>query len=295
MKKILSAVLLLLLPTVAQPAIGTDPLGDWQLVWSDEFDDVNCTSEFPCSPDATKWIAREGNLWQNDPVDIPFYTSRLENVRVQNGSLIIETRKDAYGGKNYTSGSIDTYKKKHFQFGKLEIRAKGTSLVNNVDQAIWTLGASGPWGGLTTWPDYGEVDILEYFPGSSYWGHTKVSHAFHTQYKEQQLYESNLDARNWHVYSMEWDNTVIKILVDGVVKVTKNKTVDNDWPWMDPVFLLITTQLGSIGGGTIDDFNFPLQFEVDYVRYYQFGTPNPPNPPNPSPLIPSAPGKIRVN
>jgi hypothetical protein len=46
----------------------------------------------------------------------------------------------------------------------------------------------------------------------------------------------------------------------------------NNYPFQEPVALLLTTQVGSIGGGTLNS-NSTL-FEIDYVRYYQMETPN---------------------
>jgi beta-glucanase (GH16 family) len=214
MKKILLSVLLVLLPAVAQPA--------YFLSWSDEFDYPGCTAANPCAVDPSKWDASDGSRFQADPVDIPYYTSRLQNVCVQDGSLFIESRYESYKGYSYTSGNVDTFGKKGFQFGKLEVRARGTSAVNSVDQAIWVYNSSGSCGTIYT-DGGGEVDLLEFYPGSSYWN-GKVAQSFHTADHPQDPYETVLDAKQWHVYFMEWDNTSVRIGVDGVTKHTYAKS-----------------------------------------------------------------------
>jgi hypothetical protein len=97
-----------------------------------------------------------------------------------------------------------------------------------------------------------------------------------------------MDGRQWHTYFMEWDNTVLKLGIDGTVYKTVNKTTGTceDWPFQDPLFLLMTIQIGTIGGtGSINPAAFPLSFEIDYVRYYQLGA----TPPTPLSITTSSP------
>jgi hypothetical protein len=247
----------------------------YSLVWSDEFDTPGCTSVSPCAVDSSKWRASTGDRFQADPVDVAYYTSRLQNVRVQDGTLVIESRAESYGGKSYTSGNVETKTKRAFQFGKLEIRALGTSVVNSIDQALWTIGDSGPCGagGTSDQPAAGEIDILEYYPGSSssYWDKTRIGQNFHNLDHDPILNETTVNASAWHTYFLEWDNTAISVGVDGVTKHTYTKTSGTcgDYPWQDPVYLLMTTQVGTIGGGTLNS-NTAL-FTIDYVRYYKKG------------------------
>ncbi|GAA0877613.1 hypothetical protein GCM10009119_05810 [Algoriphagus jejuensis] len=57
---------------------------------------------------------------------------------------------------DYTSSSINTDGKFHFQYGVLEVRAKiDTSM--GMWPAIWTLGINNPW------PANGEIDIMEFY------------------------------------------------------------------------------------------------------------------------------------
>jgi len=56
----------------------------WKLVWSDEFD-------YEGLPDPSKWSHEIGYVRNNE---LQYYTeSRFENVKVENGLLIIETKK----------------------------------------------------------------------------------------------------------------------------------------------------------------------------------------------------------
>ena len=59
----------------------------WTLLWSDEFD-------YSGPPDPDKWVYEYGML-RNE--EAQYYTSRLENVEVTEGCLVITARKENYG------------------------------------------------------------------------------------------------------------------------------------------------------------------------------------------------------
>src|SRR5262245_15191509 len=70
--------------------------GQWRLVWADEFN-------YNGLPDPKKWgYDVGGHGWGNK--ELQYYTERRkENARVENGSLIIEARRDSWEGHEYTS------------------------------------------------------------------------------------------------------------------------------------------------------------------------------------------------
>jgi beta-glucanase (GH16 family) len=128
-----------------QPPAAEKP---YTLVWSDEFEKDGL-------PDNTKWnYDIGGNGWGNN--ELQYYTNRSENARVANGNLIIETKKESYSGKNYTSARLLTKGKAHWTFGKFEIKARLPS-GKGTWPAIWLLSANDP----LHWPDDGELDIME--------------------------------------------------------------------------------------------------------------------------------------
>ena len=66
------------------------------------------------SPDRCGWGNRE----------LEYYTQRPENVRVGNGHLIIEARKENRNGRNFTSARLVTKNKGDWQYGRVEVKAK---------------------------------------------------------------------------------------------------------------------------------------------------------------------------
>lgn len=243
----------------------------YQLVWSEEFDGTTL--------DLTKWSYETGgNGFGNQ--EKQYYTSRPENIRLENGSLVIEAKKETYGSNSYTSARINTRDKVSFTYGKMEARislpvGKGTW------PAYWMMGSSITYSG---WPLCGEIDIMEHIGSQP----TMISHAVHTSEKNGQKgnnwytrkYLDGLE-NNYHTYAIEWEKQAnegddnMSFYIDGVKSATiweqhVNSTVKM-WPFKSDFFFILNLAIGGTMGGAIDDaiFNNPVLMKVDYVRVYQ--------------------------
>lgn len=243
----------------------------YQLVWSEEFNGPTL--------DASVWnIETGGHGWGNQ--EKQFYTGRPENIRIEDGQLVIEARKEIYQSNSYTSARINTMNKKSFKYGKIEARislpgGKGTW------PAFWMLGANFP---TARWPLCGEIDIMEHAGSQA----TTIVHAVHTSEK------NGSRGNNWsfkktagnvenvfRTYAIEWEERAnegddnISFFIDGVKSTTLwephvNATVQQ-WPFKQEFFIILNIALGGTMGGTIDDtiFNTPVLMKVDYIRVYQ--------------------------
>jgi beta-glucanase (GH16 family) len=273
--RFLSALVLLLVllacgKKASSPPSGTPvtppppPLKPYQLVWSDEFDSTG-------SPDSTKWgYDTGGGGWGNN--ELEFYTdARPENARVENGNLVIEARKESYGGRNYTSARMLTKNKAEWTYGKFEIRARLPKGVGTWP-AIWILSGTEP----LVWPDDGELDIMEevgFNPNVIYGtAHNKMYNgAQGTQKGGNTLVPDAQDS--FHVYTIEWSTNEVDWYVDS----TKYFSYPdpgfgfNAWPYSSNFFLILNIAIGGNWGGQqgVDDAIFPQQMLVDYVRVYQ--------------------------
>ena len=243
----------------------------YQLVWSEEFDGTTL--------DLTKWNIETGDGgWGNNKKQ--YYTNRSENLRLEDGSLIIEARKEVYQSNNYTSARINSRDKVAYTYGKIEARislpsGKGTW------PAFWMMGSN-----ITSarWPLCGEIDIMEHVGSKP----TMISHATHTTEKNgskgNNWYFQKTVAdveNNYHTYAIEWEkqfnegDDCISFYIDGVKSTTiwephVNATVQQ-WPFKANFYVLLNLAIGGNMGGTIDDaiFNNPVIMKVDYVRIYQ--------------------------
>ncbi|WP_026261132.1 glycoside hydrolase family 16 protein [Spirosoma luteum] len=247
-------------PVATTPAVRT-------LVWADEFDK-------PGLPDSTKWgYDVGGNGWGNK--ELEYYTNkRTENARIENGKLIIEARKEAYKGSNYTSARLLTKGIAEWKYGRVEAMAKLPKGVGTWP-AIWMLGKKVA---TTGWPLGGEIDIMEHvgFDEGVVHGtvHTEAyNHVKGTQ-KGKQINVKNVTG-DFHLYAIEWTADQIDFFVDDQKYYSVQKAVlgntEPQWPFDQPFFLILNVAVGGGWGGQkgVDESIWPQRMEVDYVRVYQ--------------------------
>ncbi len=240
--------------------------GAYRLVWSDEFDGS--------ALDESNWTPQiGGNGWGNQ--EAQYYTDRSENLRVEDGCLVIEARKEQYEANEYTSARIYSKGKREFTYGKLEARISLPS-GGGLWPAFWTLGNRGGW------PNCGEIDIMEYVGNVP----NRILGTLHTikdksGSKSSRAYTglTNIE-NNFHVYGCEWTceekngKDVIRFYVDDVVYSEQvEEVIDDDeyWPFNRPNYFIINMAVGGTLGGKIDDgiWASPRLMKVDWVRVYQ--------------------------
>lgn len=239
--------------------------GAYQLVWSDEFEGT--------ALDETVWtIQTGGGGWGNQ--EKQYYTNRKENIRVENGNLIIEARKEEYDNNHYTSARIMSRDKKTFTYGKMEARISLPG-GGGLWPAFWMMGNSG------SWPKCGEIDIMEYVGNVP----NRILGTLHTTNdrsgsKSSRAYWGTNIEENYHVYGIEWTQEesngrdVIRFYVDDEVFSTQTESVIDNvdyWPFNRPHFFIINMAVGGTLGGDINDavFATPRLMKIDWVRVYQ--------------------------
>ena len=251
-------------PVIPPPIIPPPVQKPYQLVWSDDFNGTGL-------PDNTKWAYDIGGSgWGNN--ELEYYTdSRTENARIENGNLVIETRKESFSGKNYTSARLVTRAKAAWTYGRFDIRAKIPSGIGTWP-AIWLLSAHDP----LVWPDDGELDIMEevgFDPNKIYGtAHNKLYNgAQGTQKGSSMLVPTAQDS--FHLYSIEWTDVNINWSIDSIqyFTYTPPNYGGDVWPYVNNFYLILNIAIGGNWGGQhgVDDSIFPQQMLVDYVRVYQ--------------------------
>lgn len=236
-----------------------------ELIWSDEFDYVGL-------PDPQKWSYEVGLIRNNEP---QYYTKeRVDNARVENGSLIITALKEEYKGSKYTSASLITLGKCEITYGRIEMRAKLPHGIN-VWPAFWTLGTNIASVG---WPLCGEIDIMEY------WGtkpdsitaniHTGDYNSRKKNYRSGKIIYKN-PWEDFHIYALEWYPDRLDFFFDNTLfySYTKKGEGIGEWPFDAPQYLLINLAIADWKKPyekiPIDDSIFPLEYIIDYVRVYK--------------------------
>jgi beta-glucanase (GH16 family) len=254
--------------------------GNWEQVWSDEFD-------YEGLPDPERWVYEEGFIRNQE---LQYYTAgRKQNARVTDGRLIIEAHRESYpnprheaGSNNwrrgrahadYTSASLTTEGKGEWRYGRIEVRAK-LPQGRGVWPAIWMLGVNRSEVG---WPRCGEIDIMEYVGFEPDVIHANVhtaryNHTRGTGKGDRIQVEAPYD--RFHVYAVEWTPERMDFFLDEKKYFTYEKEPgagEAEWPFDQPFYLIVNLAIGGAWGGQrgIDEAIFPQRFEIEYVRVYR--------------------------
>lgn len=243
-----------------------------ELVWSDEFDTDG-------APDSNKWTFDIGDGtsqgipgWGNN--ELQYYTDRPENIVVQDGMLHITANKETFMGATYTSAKILTKGLYETKYGRFEARIK-LPWGKGLWPAFWMLGDDAD--GTVTWPNIGEIDIMEYrgqqptithgsVHGPGYSGATPIT-------KSYELTNDRFDT-GFHNFGIEWGENYINYYVDDVLynQITPADLPEGaNWVFNSNQFYIILNM--AVGGNFLEnpDLNtvFPQTMIVDYVRVYK--------------------------
>jgi beta-glucanase (GH16 family) len=261
-----------------KPAAHAAPSPDsYTLVWSDEFNKDG-------APDPANWTFEQGFVRNHEA---QWY--QPQNAYCENGCLVLEAKKEARPNPLYEQGSSDWRRKDpnieytsaclltrglhSWKYGRFEMRAR-IDIASGLWPAFWTLGEKGQW------PSNGEVDIMEYYRKS-----LLANIATGTGARGKALWYSHrtpidsLGGKEWasrfHIWRMDWDDTAIRLTVDGEVlqDVPLSKLDNGDGsgvnPFRQPHYILLNLALGGDNGGDLAKTAFPCKYEIDYVRVYQ--------------------------
>jgi len=239
----------------------------WNLVWKDEFDGH--------SLDLSKWEF-EVNAQGGGNNELQYYVTN--NVRLSDGLLIIEARKERYSGpggtRNYTSSRIRTKRKADWLYGRFEIRAK-LPTGKGMWPAIWMMPTDDHYGG---WPNSGEIDIMELVGHEPNKVHGTLHYGDAAHWKQHEGTNYTLAAGtfadDFHVFRFDWEPAAMRWYVDDRLYQTQTKwhTRTNAFPApFDQRFhLILNLAIGGNWPGNPDTTTgFPQAMVVDYVRVFK--------------------------
>lgn len=247
---------------------------DYQLVWSDEFDNNTI---------GTNWMVWSGYPSNNE---LQYYTSS-GNAEVKDGCLVLTARRQNSGSRKFTSGRVVSIQMVEFTHGLIEARIKMPKTAQGLWPAFWMMGNDA----LTkSWPYCGETDIVEVGSKTGFGGkeETYISSAIH--YGES-VSQHTQDVRGYfapysiqddfHIFGCKWTADSMAFYLDRNPKpyfrvyigskITKSKFFHK------PNFMLLNVAVGGDYTGIYDASNITAlpdagsegKMYIDWVRIYQ--------------------------
>ena len=261
-------------------------LGTFMMLFSCETDDTQTVATFTNlvledkfntdgAPNPNLWTAEigtgpNGDGWGNQ--ELQYYTDRSENLRVENGFLLITADREDFEGSPYTSARIITEGKFEQQFGRFEARIR-IPFGSGVWPAFWLLGNDCD---VNIWPQCGEIDVMENFGRNA----SEISGSVHgpgynagdAEGKEYELLEGRFDD-DFHIFGIEWGPDYVNYYVDSDLynQITREDIEDlgGEWVFDHPFYILLNLAVGGQPVGDPTNTEFPKTMYVDYVRVYQ--------------------------
>ena len=239
-----------------------DSSSPYILEWSDEFNGDKL--------DLTKWYyprrkrSDDGRYWTSDPRVNVIKDGTITLRGVVNDFLPSDTAK-------YLTGAIQSYK--DFGFGRYEVRAKLVD-ARGAWPAIWTVASSG------TWPDNGELDIMEHMNYDGFVFQTAHNHYNHIPgnasiYPIRSSHNNTIKKGEFNVYAMDVHDDRVDFFVNDKLTFSYPRVASLadqlQWPYSDHKYVfIIDMQFGGDWVGPIDASTLPAEMTIDYVRFYKF-------------------------
>lgn len=234
------------------------------LVWNDEFDGEALNESV--------WnyeLGTGSNGWGNN--EQQYYLK--ENTIVADGYLSIEAKKQFFGNRQYTSSRLTTKNKKSFKYGRVDIRA-ALPEGQGIWPALWMLGNDIS---TVSWPNCGEIDIMELVGGTAEGKSDKTVHGTvhwdnagsYASYGLSNSISTKF-SEEFHVFSLIWDDEKIRILRDDKQYMVITTTNPNMSEFHQEFFFIFNVAVGGRWPGSPDSTtDFPQKMWVDYIRVFQ--------------------------
>nr|WP_183602799.1 hemoblobin-interacting domain-containing protein [Paenibacillus phyllosphaerae] len=262
----------------------TQQLGNWELIWNDEFDGGTGANFDTNGVDLSKWGYQNGtgaeyglDGWGNN--EQQYY--QKDNIEVKDGHLVITAKKQTVNGKPYTSGRLWTSPTFSKTYGKFEARMKLPD-GQGIWPAFWMMPKDSEYG---AWASSGELDIMEArgrlpeeVAGTLHYGKTWPNNKADGGSYDFPEGES---ITGFHTYGVEWEPGEIRWYVDGKLFNTMNNWNSQGAgqpdkyafpaPFDKEFYMILNLAVGgNFDGGLIPpDSKLPAKMEVDYVRAYE--------------------------
>jgi len=266
---------------------------DYQLVWNMDF----TSSTLPAC-----WNI-ETNADGGGNNELQYYCDRGVSMGVEPTTgkhcLILTATKESLGGRDCTSGRVNTKNNLYYTYGKIEARIKFPNTANGLWPAFWQMGNNYDQVG---WPRCGETDLIELGHQNAFSKGTQDRYfngAMHVGAKWDAVW-SEAKSVTWpysvedtfHIVTMIWTPTSIDMYMDkeshpdldayfhANLEPNDDPNYDRSIVFGKPNFLIANLAVGGNFPGiyTISQItalaNGPRSMYIDWIRIYQRGDAN---------------------
>ena len=263
---------------------------DYQLVWNEDFTDATL--------DRQVWNI-EVNADGGGNNELQYYCEEGVSLGVEPTTgkkcLILTAAKQSAGGRDCTSGRVNTKGKMYYTFGKIEARIKFPQTANGLWPAFWQMGNNYDQVG---WPRCGETDLIELGHQNAFANGTQDRYfngAMHVGRRWDQVW-SEANSVTWdysvedtfHIVSMIWTPNSIDMYMDHVetpyfhadLEPNDDADYNRQLVFGKPNFVIANLAVGGNFPGIfavnqITALNDgPRAMYIDWIRIYQRGDEN---------------------
>lgn len=235
---------------------------EWELKWQEDFNEDSLDT---CVWGIMKRRQDASRKYHSgNPACYEFKDGKLVIRGIRNPDIIADTAE-------YLTGAITTEGKKAFSPpAKIEIRAK-LGEAKGAWPAIWML----PFKKENGWPDDGEIDIMEHLNYDNI-----VFQSLHSAYTKtvgknhpKRYVRPETEVEEFNVYGVEILSDYIRFTVNDKETLYYPK-VDSllnkgEFPFFRDWYLMLDMQIGGSWVGPVDPNDFPVEMEIDWVKYYR--------------------------
>ena len=236
--------------------------GEWRLEWSEEFEGAELDTAVwgyivPGKPD-----------WQVYQSSNPRCYELRDGVLVLKGIVNDDRSRDP---REYLCGGVWTSGKKSFGgVMKIAIRARLPKGAQGAWPALWIMPFDLPY----TWPDDGEIDLMERLNYDN-----RVYQTLHSRWIDTEGHRTDpmngtiveLDPAEWHTYEASVFPDRVELGIDGRTTLTYPKTAGGyQFPFFREYHIRMDMQIAGGWVGPVDPETLPAEMEIDWVRYYRF-------------------------
>jgi beta-glucanase (GH16 family) len=232
------------------------------------------------SLDPSIWETENGTETADYNNEQQTYTDRPENVRIEDGALVIEARAEQWNSRSYTSARINTRNAFSFTYGILEVDMKlphGTGSW----PAAWLMPSNDRYKQSNysdvsdpsrVWALNGEIDFMEavgYLPGQI----IPATHSYNSLGRSATYTPGFVKDQydTYHKYGVIKTPDSITFTIDGAPYASRVKMDDSplEWPYNQPYYLILNLAIGGKWAGAqgIDQTVAPWKMSVRSISY----------------------------